>query len=135
MAKKILSKKPKSPRRHFDMMSAAFEQTADHVVITDTEGVILYVNPAFEKTTGYTKKDAIGQTPRILQSGKHDEKFYKKVWDTILSGRTFQGTIINKKKNGELYHSDQTITPIHDEFGKISNFISIWKDSTERTSA
>jgi diguanylate cyclase (GGDEF)-like protein/PAS domain S-box-containing protein len=97
--------------------------------------VILYVNPAFEHTTGYTKKEILGQTPRILKSGKHELEFYKNLWDTILGGRTFQETLINKRKNGELYYADQTITPIHDANGKILYFISIWKDVTERMQA
>lgn len=126
---------PKSTLKNSNMLVSAFEQTADHVVITDIEGVILYVNPAFERTTGYAEKEAIGQTPRILKSGQYNKSFYKGLWDTILDGRTFQGTIANKKKNGELYYAYQTITPIQDKFGQITRFISIWKDVTGRIHA
>jgi len=125
----------KSPLKNFNILASAFEQTADHVIITDIDGVILYINPAFEKTTGYSSAEAIGQTPRILKSGKYDKKFYKILWNTILDGRTFQGTIANKRKNGELYYADQTITPIQDELGQVTHFISIWKDVTERIHA
>jgi len=118
--------------KNLNLLSSAFEQTADHVFITDSSGIILYVNPAFEETTGYTKEEAVGQTPRILKSGIHDAQFYKKVWSVILKGRTFKGTFINRNKNGNLCYADQTITPIADKSGKIIHFISIWKDVTER---
>ena len=112
-------------------LSNAVEQTADSVVITNKKGIIEYVNPAFVETTGYSCDEALGQTPRILQSGKHDKTFYKKLWKTILSGNTYRGTIINKKKNDELYWSQQTITPMKNKDGKITNFVSVLKDITE----
>lgn len=112
-------------------LSNAVEQTADSVVITNKKGIIEYVNPAFTKTTGFRCDEALGQTPRILQSGEHDETFYKKLWKTILSGNTYRGTIINKKKNDELYWSQQTITPMKNKDGKITNFVSVLKDITE----
>ena len=117
------------------ILLSAFEQTADHVVITNIEGLILYVNPAFEKTTGFTSKEAIGQTPRILKSGEHNQAFYAGLWNTILAGNTYQGALINKKKNGDLYYADQIITPIQDRSGQITNFISIWQDITGRMRA
>ncbi len=115
-----------------DIFSAAFEQTADHVVITDVEGAILYVNRAFEITTGYTAQEVLGQTPRILKSNRHNKEFYANLWNVVLQGKTFQGTLINKKKNGRLYYADQTITPIQDMNGTITHFIAICKDTTER---
>src|SRR4030042_2271381 len=111
-------------------LSNAIEQTADSVVITGNRGVIEYVNPAFEETTGYSRQEALGQTPRILKSGKHDKTFYKKLWKTILSGKTYNGTIINKKKNGEIYWSQQTITPMKNEEGRIIKFVSVLTDIT-----
>jgi len=117
------------------MLSSAFEHTVDHVLITDVDGVILYVNPAFEKMTGYKAKEAIGQTPCILKSGKHGKAFYKNLWDTILAGKTFQGTLINKRKNGSLYYADQTIAPIQDESGRTTHFFSLLKDITDRIQA
>lgn len=112
-------------------LSNAVEQTADSVVITDKKGIIEYVNPAFVETTGYNRDEALGRTPRILKSEKHNKAFYKKLWKTILSENSYQGTIINKKKNGELYVSQQTITPMKDKNGIITNFVSVLKDITE----
>jgi len=114
-----------------DRLSRALAQTADSVVITDDHGLIEYVNDAFEKTTGYTRAEAIGQSPKILQSGTHDIAFYRTLWGKILSGETFRGTIVNRKKNGELYWAEQTITPIKDADGKITHFVSVLKDITD----
>ena len=113
------------------ILSNAVEQTADSVVLTNLKGIIEYVNPAFLKTTGFTKDEVLGQTPRILKSGNHDNMFYKKLWKTVLLGNTFRGTIINKKKNDELYWSQQTITPMRNNDGKITHFVSVLKDITE----
>ncbi len=113
------------------ILSNAIEQTADSVVITDTKGKIEYVNPAFESTTGYSSHEAVGKTPRMLKSGKHDEEFYKKLWNEIMRGSTYRGTIVNKKKNGEFYLSQQTITPMKDEYGDIKNYVSVLRDITE----
>jgi len=112
-------------------LSNAVEQTADSVLITDTSGVIEYVNPAFEKTSGFRYKEVIGQTPRIFKSGKHDRGFYENLWDTIKKGGTFRARIINKKKNNELYWADQTITPMKDNDGNITNYVSVLRDITE----
>lgn len=112
-------------------LSSAVEQTADSVIITNKQGLIEYVNPAFETTTGYSREEALGQTPKILQSGRHDQAFYQNLWKIILSGITYRGTIVNKKKNGEPYWSEQTITPMKDESGNITNFVSVLKDITE----
>lgn len=106
--------------------------TADGVFITDRRGIIQYVNPAFEKITEFSKKEAIGQTPRIIKSGHHDKSFYRKLWDTIISGGTFRKTMVNKKKNGEIFYVDHTITPVKDKSGTITHFVGIWKDITEQ---
>jgi PAS domain S-box-containing protein len=113
------------------LLSRAVKQTADSVVITDKQGIILYVNPAFEVTTGYTRKEVLGKTPRILKSGQHDSSFYKGLWDRLLTGQTFRGTLVNRKKCGELYWAEQTITPITDTSGNITHFVSVLKDITE----
>ncbi len=113
------------------MLSKAVQQTADSVMITNKQGVIEYVNPAFETTTGYHRHEVLGQTPKLLQSGQHDEAFYQNLWKTILAGKPYRGTIINRKKNGQLYWSEQTITPMKDEAGHITNFVSVLKDITE----
>ena len=113
------------------LLSRAMEQTADSVVITDREGLIEYVNPAFEATTGYSREEALGETPRILTSGKHDWDFYKMLWASTREGQPFQGTLENRKKTGELYWAEQTITPIKDHTGNITHFVSVIKDVTQ----
>jgi PAS domain S-box-containing protein len=113
------------------LLSRAVEQTADSVMVADREGIIDYVNPAFEVTTGYTRHEAIGQTPRILKSGQHDSDFYRKLWEQILEGRPFRGTLVNRKKAGELYWAEQTITPIKNDDGNITHFVAVLKDVTE----
>ena len=113
-------------------LSSAFEQTDDTVFITSRNGTIDYVNAAFEATTGYTRKEAVGQTPRILKSGHHDEPYYKSLWTTILAGNAHRGITVNRKKNGELYYAEQTITPMKDSSGHITHFVSVVKDITER---
>ncbi len=112
-------------------LSNVVKQTADSVVITNPLGIIEYVNPAFELTTGYQIEEVIGKSPKILKSGEHDQAFYENIWNTILSGNTYRGGIINRKKNGELYWSVQTITPMKDDNGNITNFVSVLKDVTE----
>lgn len=118
-------------RNKVSLLSQAVEQTADSVVITDRQGRIEYVNPAFEATTGYGPEEAIGQTPRILKSTLHEKEFYSRLWHQILEGRTFRGTLVNRKKSGELYWTEQTITPIKDGAGAIAHFVSVLKDITE----
>ncbi len=113
------------------LLSRAVEQTADSVLVADREGIIEYVNPAFEATTGYTWNEAVGQTPRILKSGQHDEAFYRTLWDEILAGRPFRGTLVNRKKGGELYWASQTITPITTDDGSVVHFVSVLRDITE----
>jgi phosphoserine phosphatase RsbU/P len=111
--------------------ASGLEQTADSVVITDLQSVIEYVNPAFEITSGYNKDEVLGKSLRILNSGKHDRGFYKNMWETITSGKSYRGTIINKKKNGALYWSDLSITPLKDDQGNLDSFVSVLKDITE----
>jgi PAS domain S-box-containing protein len=122
----------KRNEKELRQLSNAVEQTADTVIITDKHGVIEYVNPAFEGTTGYSREEAIGKTPKLLKSGKHDREFYHDLWDTILAGRPYRGTIVNRKKSGEIYWSEQTITPMKDEAGNVTHYVSVLKDITER---
>ena len=110
----------------------AVEQIGDAVIITNKNGIIEYVNPAFIKATGFTKKEAIGQTPRVIKSGMHDKSFYDKLWKTILSGRSWRAQLINKKKNGRLFYVDHTITPINDDKNITIGFMGIWKDITKQ---
>lgn len=113
------------------LLSRAVEQTADSVLVSDRDGIIEYVNPAFEETTGYTWNEAVGQTPRILKSGQHDQAFYRTLWEEILVGRPFRGTLVNRKKCGEIYWASQTITPITADDGSIAHFVSVLRDITE----
>jgi sigma-B regulation protein RsbU (phosphoserine phosphatase) len=112
------------------LLSRAVEQTADSVVITDRYGTIEYVNPAFEVITGYERQEVVGKTPGILKSSLHDKEFYNRLWDQILQGEDFHGTIVDRKKSGELYWAEQTISPIKGSDGVISHFVSVCKDVT-----
>jgi PAS domain S-box-containing protein len=120
---------------HIQLLSTVVEQTADSVVITDREGLIEYVNPAVEQTTGFSARELIGKTPRAFRSGAHDNAFYDELWATLSSGRVFRGTLVNRKKNGTVYYSEQTITPIRDTAGSVVRFVSVGKDITERRKA
>ncbi len=115
----------------FILLSRVVEQTADSVVLTNTEGVIQYVNPAFESTTGFCKDEALGKTPRILKSGRHDAEFYRQMWTQFTHGLSFKGMVINRKKTGELYWAQQTITSMRDESGHLTHFVSVSQDITE----
>jgi len=98
-------------------LSTAIEQAGEIVLITDAEGTIQYVNPALEMVTGYTAAEAIGQTPRIWKSEKHDKEFYQAVWETISSGKVWAGTFINKKRDGTFYHEDtENESPLTTEY-------------------
>jgi PAS domain S-box-containing protein len=117
------------------LQSAALETAANSIVITDTRGTIIWVNQAFTKNTGYAFNEAVGQNPRILKSGRHDEAFYKNMWETVLAGNVWQGEIINRYKDGQLHYEEQSITPVRDERGTITNFVVIKQDITERKAA
>ncbi len=127
-------KRAESERRRsqemISLLSLAVEQTADSVVITDRYGAIEYVNPAFEVITGYDRQEVVGKTPGILKSNLHDKEFYNQLWDQIRQGEDFHGTLVDRKKSGELYWAEQTISPIKDSDGVISHFVSVCKDVT-----
>jgi len=110
---------------------AAIEQAAETIVITDVEGIIEYVNPAFEKITGYTREEAVGRNPRILQGGEQDEAFYKAMWDILLRGETWTGRFVNKKKDGALYTEEATISPVRDASGRTVNYVAAKRDVSE----
>jgi len=114
-----------------ERMMAAIEQAGEVIVITDPDGVIQYANPAFEGVSGYTQAEAMGQNPRILKSGRNDEIFYQQLWETISSGKTWSGRMINKKKDGSLYTEDATISPVFDAAGRIINYVAVKRDITE----
>ncbi|MFA6404302.1 MAG: PAS domain S-box protein [Salinivirgaceae bacterium] len=117
------------------VQTTALEATAVSVVITNVEGTITWVNAAFTLLTGYSKEEAIGKNPRIVKSGLHDKLFYKNMWNTIKAGNVWHNEIINKRKDGSLYTSEITITPVLDPNGKVQNYISLEQDITERKRA
>lgn len=113
-------------------LATALEQVAETILITDSEGVIQYANPAFEQISGYTREEAIGKTPAIVRSGKHDDTFYKSMWDTIKSGESWFGHFINMRKNGTLYEEEASITPVVEETGEVRRFIAVKRDVTDK---
>ncbi len=125
----ITERKDTEAQRH--KLARVVDQMADPVIVTDIGGVIEYVNPAFERVTGYTRDEAFGRTPSFLRSGRHDDGFYRRMWEAILGGATFREVFINRRKDGSLYYEEKTITPLKDEHGLITHFISTGKDITE----
>jgi diguanylate cyclase (GGDEF)-like protein/PAS domain S-box-containing protein len=106
--------------------------TDDGVVITDSEGVIEFSNKGFEKITGYKLMDVLGRNPSMLKSGEQDIAFYQSMWTTLKQGKSFRGTFINRAKDQRLIHCDETITPLTDETGVITHYVSIFRDLTTR---
>ncbi len=118
------------------LTSVALESVANGVVITDVAGNIEWVNPAFTALTGYSKEESRGRNPReLVRSGLHDRVFYKELWDTILAGQVWRGELINRRKDGSLYTEEQSITPVRNGAGKISHFIAIKQDISDRKRA
>ena len=113
-------------------LSCAVEQSADAIFITNSEGIIEYVNPAFEILTGYSPEEVTGRTSSILKSGEQAPVLYREVWETIRSGNAGRSIVVNRKKNGEVYYVDESISAIRDAEGRIANFVSNGRDFTER---
>ncbi len=113
-------------------LAAAIDQAADCIVITDAAGTIQYVNPAYSAMTGYTLEEAVGQSTRLHKSGRHPVEFYRQLWETITAGQKWQGEITNRRKDGSLYQEEMQITPVRDPDGRITQYIAIKKDVTER---
>jgi len=114
-----------------DRLLTAINQMAETIIITDVEGMIQYANPAFEKITGYSCEEVLGQTPRVLKSGEQDAAFYKKLWGVLLNGEIWSGRLTNKKKDGTLYTEEATISPVKDINGKMVNYVAVKRDITE----
>jgi PAS domain S-box-containing protein len=125
----------KSAEAELRKLSLAVEQSPASVMITDTRGTIEYVNPRFCKSSGYTAAEVIGRNPRILKSGNKSKSAYKKLWDTILTGNVWTGAFENRKKNGELYWEEASISPMRDANGSVTHFIGVTLDITERKKA
>ncbi len=117
------------------LLAAAVEQAAESILITNTAARIQYVNPAFTRMTGYCAAEAIGQTTRILKSCEQDPTYYRDLWNTILSGQVWHGELINRRKDGTVYHEEMTIAPVRDSGGTVTNFIAIKQDISDRKRA
>ena len=115
-----------------ELLSQALDVAQDGIFITDTEGYIQFANQGFEAITGYRASEVLGQMPSVLNSGKQDEAFYQKLWETLKAGETFRANIVNRHCDGHLIHCEESITAIRNSRGEITNFVSIMKDLTQR---
>jgi two-component system cell cycle sensor histidine kinase/response regulator CckA len=113
-------------------LAAAVEQAPVSILITDGTGVIEYVNPAFERTTGYLAAEVLGQTPRMLKSGEHDPDFYRRIWETISAGEVWSGRIVNRAKGGVLFTEDAVIAPVKGAGGVVRNYVAVKRDITDQ---
>ncbi|MBZ0201347.1 MAG: PAS domain S-box protein, partial [Ignavibacteriaceae bacterium] len=126
-----LADEKKTDTDKFTQLAQIIEQTNDLISVTNKNGIFEYVNPAFEKSSGYSKEELIGKSSSILKSGRHDDKFYKDLWNTVNAGKAFFGEFYNKRKSGEIYLEAKTISPIRDESGVVTHFVSTAKDITD----
>jgi len=111
-------------------LATAVEQAAESIVITDIGGTIVYVNPAFEKNTGYTRAEILGRNPRVLKSGKHPAEFYSRMWAVLEHGESWSGRFTNRRKDGALFEEEATITPVRDASGQVINYVAVKRDVT-----
>ena len=125
----------KQAEAKLQLQSAALQAAANAIVITDRKGHVTWANPAFSRLTGYSIEEALGRNLCLLKSGKHDEIFYRHLWETILAGRVWHSEIINRHKDGHLYTEETTITPVCNENGEIGHFIAVKQDIGERKRA
>jgi PAS domain S-box-containing protein len=121
----------KRAEREREMLMAAIEQSGETILITDVAGAILYVNPAFEKATGYSREEVLGQTPRLFRSGEQNEAFYHELWAAISGGKNWKGRMVNRRKDGKCFTEAVTISPVCDAAGYIVNYVAIKRDITE----
>jgi PAS domain S-box-containing protein len=112
------------------LATTAVEHSLNSVVITDRQGHIIYVNPAFERLTGYGSREALGRTPKLLKSGVHPPNFYRKLWDNLLNGRPWRGEVVNRKKNGDLYDAALSIAPVIGPDGKVTHMVASHREIT-----
>ena len=115
------------------MLARAAEQAAEAIVITDTKGAIVYVNPSFERVSGWTREEALGQNPRILKSGKQDGVFYQRLWEVLARGEVWAGRFVNCRKDGTLFEEEATISPVRDATGQIVNYVAVKRDIAKET--
>ncbi|MGA2555846.1 MAG: GAF domain-containing protein, partial [Verrucomicrobiota bacterium] len=114
------------------LLSSAVESAVNGIAITDRQGQILWINPAFTRLTGYTLEEAVGASTRVLKSGKHSAEFYARMWATILRGQPWQGELVNRRKDGSFYTEEMTITPVRAASGEVTHFVAIKQDITAR---
>ncbi len=114
-------------------LMSVIEHVAEAIMITDTQGDIQYVNPAFERISGYCRQEVLGKNPRLLKSGRQDQAFYQNLWHTITSGRNWTGRMVNTRKDGRLFTEECTISPVFDGTGRIVNFAAVKRDVTDET--
>jgi PAS domain S-box-containing protein len=122
------TKRAKAERKR---LMAAIEQIGEAIVITDAQGNIQFVNPAFERMTGYSGEEAIGRNSHFLKSGEQDELFYRNLWSTISGGSSWSGRLVNKRKDGKLYTEEATISPVRDPLGQIVNYVAVKRDISD----
>jgi PAS domain S-box-containing protein len=125
-----ITERKRAEAEHVRLVTA-IEQSAEAVLMTNTEGEIQYVNPAFTRITGYSRDEVLGQNPRILKSGKQDPAFYQQLWATILKGEIWHGELINRRKDGSLYSEQMSIAPVRSAGGEVTYFIATKQDVTE----
>lgn len=118
--------------REHARLATAIEQADETAVITDQDGRIEYVNPAFERITGYTRDEVIGRTPGVLKSGKHPPEFYADMWRLLREGKTWRGLFWNRRKDGSLYEEEASISPVCDTEGRVVNYVAIKRDITRQ---
>ena len=124
-----ISRRKQAQAEKFRLM-AAIDQASETIIITDPGGRIEYVNPAFEKMTGYSAAEVQGKNTRMLKSGRHDKQFYRDMWQTLRAGRVWKGHFINKRKDGTLFEEEASISPVCNQEGKIINYVAVKRDVT-----
>ena len=115
-----------------ERLIAAIEQIKETIVIIDTAGTIQYVNPAFETVSGYSRQEVLGQNLRIFEGQEHDESFFREMWETLSNGKSWDGRIVNRRKDGAQYTEEVTISPVWDGSGKIVNYVAAMRDITKQ---
>src|SRR5690606_12836438 len=110
----------------------AVESAHEAIMTTDRHGVITYVNPAFEVISGYSRQEALGNTPRMLASGEMDDQFYNQMWEQISRGEVWHGTFINRRRDGSLYQEEATISPVRDSRGELAGYVAVKRDVTRQ---
>jgi PAS domain S-box-containing protein len=121
-------------KKELDLLrfSEVIHHTVNPIEITDQRGKIIYVNPAFEKVSGYSQEELLGKNPNVLSSGKHPAEFWQQIWKTILGGKEWVGQVQNRRKGGELFYTELVISPIIDASGNVVGFLGAHRDITEQ---